>query len=52
MVLQWCYSGVTVLLQWRYTGVTVVLHLLTPDHGGKSAPSLQSQLLGQHNRYL
>jgi hypothetical protein len=25
LVLQWCYSGVTVVLQWCYTGVTVVL---------------------------
>jgi hypothetical protein len=25
VVLQWCYSGVTVVLQWCYIGVTVVL---------------------------
>jgi hypothetical protein len=25
-VIQWCYSGVTVVLQWCYSGVTVVLH--------------------------
>jgi hypothetical protein len=25
VVLQWCYSGVTVVLQWCYSGVTVVL---------------------------
>jgi hypothetical protein len=25
VVLQWCYSGVTVALQWCYSGVTVVL---------------------------
>jgi hypothetical protein len=24
-VLQWCYSGVTVVLQWCHRGVTVVL---------------------------
>jgi hypothetical protein len=25
VVLQWCYSGVTVVLQWCYSGVTVVV---------------------------
>jgi hypothetical protein len=25
VVLQWCYSNVTVVLQWRYSGVTVML---------------------------
>jgi hypothetical protein len=26
VVLHWCYSGVTVVLQWCYSGVTVVSH--------------------------
>jgi hypothetical protein len=25
VVLQWCYSGVTVVLQWCYSALTVVL---------------------------
>jgi hypothetical protein len=25
VVLQWCYSGVTVVLPWRYSDFTVVL---------------------------
>ncbi len=25
MVLQWCYSGVTVVLEWSYSGIRVVL---------------------------
>jgi hypothetical protein len=25
VLLQWCYSGVTVVLQWCYSGVTVAL---------------------------
>jgi hypothetical protein len=25
LVLQWCYSGVTVVSQWKYSGVMVVL---------------------------
>ena len=24
MVLQWCYSGVTLVLQWCYSGVTLL----------------------------
>jgi hypothetical protein len=32
-VLQWCYSGATLLLQWCYSGVPVVLHHLIGRHG-------------------
>jgi hypothetical protein len=30
-MLQWCYSGVTVVLQWCYSGVTVVLQWCCSD---------------------
>jgi hypothetical protein len=41
VLLQWCYSGVTVLLQWCYSGINVLFQWLCNGSESHERPRVE-----------